>query len=69
MIDKNEAPFGFYAIKGIDGLYCANCELPQYFPCSNCFRFERRDKTFVNFKARWWYRPVLVIRKLMLRRK
>ena len=63
MIDKNDAPFGFYAVKR-NGPHCYNCDLKtDFIPCGRCIGFIREDNESVKFKVRWWYKPILFIRR------
>jgi hypothetical protein len=72
MINKNEAPFGFYAVDYDERLFggCRNnCDLfNKNVPCPTnmikCISSFRKDKTEVFYKARWWFKPILFILKL-----
>lgn len=73
MINKNEAPFGYYAVdydERLPGGCYSNCDLfNNNIPClsniTKCKSSNRKDKTEVFFKACWWYKPILFIRKLI----
>jgi hypothetical protein len=68
MVDKNEAPFGCYAVKSVNKRGCHNCDIDDicvnYWRKVGCTVVFRKDETNVYFKARWWFKPILFILKL-----
>ena len=79
MINPKEAPIGFYAEEHNwknFGSCCSNCDF--YKPSrlceiynASCTERKRIDGKTVIFKARWWFKPILITMKLIykLRRK
>jgi hypothetical protein len=67
MINKNEAPFGFYAVEYDKRCLRYDCGCDCYHKYSscyntrfNCFKIDRKDGCSVIFKAKWWFKPIWV---------
>ena len=79
MVDKNEAPFGFYAVEHRHNVQqsspCYDCDFWSSGTCGrntvSCFLQNRADDRSVVFKSRWWFKPIVVAMVIIhrLRRK